>query len=315
MGPVRRTPWQRLACAASIAVLIATSPVRAQQLVPVAARAPSLASPTLLPMNRGSAHLARTTSRDVATTRDIGWPAARAIRARAPWWAPLASAALPGAGQAVLGQDRWIAFAAVEGMSWMRYAADRRDARRERRGYQRLANQVARALYSDGAPMPGSFDYYETMEKWLASGVYDAQPGGALDPESDSSTFNGAIWLLARQTYWADPDEPPILESAAYRNAVAFYERRAIRPEFRWSWRDAQLQQDLYRRGIMRSNQAYQRVAQDLAAVLANHVLSTVDAYVTVRLRRRPGVHGGETRLEATLPWPGGPPETGTAGH
>lgn len=225
----------------------------------------------------------------------------------APWWAPLASAVAPGAGQAALRQDRWIGFAAVEAAVWLRYAGDRQDARREQRAYQRLANQVARALYSSGPPMAGSFEYYETMEKWIESGVYDAQPGGDIDPETDVSTFNGAMWLLARQTYWSSPDEPPPAGSNAYRDALAFYDRRAIRPEFRWSWRNAQLQQDLYRRAILRSNAAYRRAAEDLAAVLANHVLSTVDAYVTVRLRRRPGLTGPESRLEASLPWPGGP--------
>jgi hypothetical protein len=229
-------------------------------------------------------------------------------RVRAPWWAPVVSAVVPGAGQAALRQDRWIAFAAVEAFSWLRYVSDRQEAARGRRRYQRIADQVARALYTPGDPATGSFEYYETMEKWVESGVYDAMPGGALDPEGDTTTFNGWTWRLARQTYWPDPDEAPLPESMAYRNALAFYERRAIRPEFRWSWRDAQLQQDLYRRAIFSSNAAYRRATQDLAAVLANHVLSTVDAYVTVRLRRRPGPIGDETRLEATLPGPGRPP-------
>lgn len=232
-------------------------------------------------------------------------PDARIRRERhAPWWAPVASALAPGAGQAALGQDRWLAFAAFETTALLRYAADRREGQGERRAYRRLANQVARALYTTGTPPAGGFEYYETMEKWIESGVYDARPGGAVDPETDAGTFNGSIWLLARQTYWSDPESPPVLESSAYRNAIAFYERRAIRPEYRWSWRNAQLEQDLYRRAIARSNDAFQRAAQDLAAVLANHVLSTVDAYVTVRLRRRPGPAGDEAELGAEVPWP-----------
>ena len=222
----------------------------------------------------------------------------------APWWAPLASALAPGAGQAALHQDRWIAYAAAEGVAWLRFVADRQEARREQRGYRRIANSVARALFTTGAPAAGSFEYYETMEKWAASGVYDLMPDADLQPETDSTTFNGAMWLLARQTYWANIDEPPLPESDAYRNAIAFYQRRAIRPAYRWSWLDAQLQQDLYRRTILRSNAAYRRATQDLAAVLANHVLSTVDSYVTLRLRRRPGLGGGDTWIEATVPWP-----------
>jgi hypothetical protein len=231
------------------------------------------------------------------------WNEARRDR-HAPWWAPVASALAPGSGQAALGHDRWLAYAALEGVAWLRFGADHEEARREARGYRRIADRVARALYAPGTPRAGDFEYYETMEKWIASGVYDALPDGDLQPETDESTFNGAMWLLARQTYWARVDEPPLPESEAFRNAMAFYERRAIRPEFRWSWRDAQLEQDLYRRTILRSNAASRRATQDLAAVLANHVLSTVDAYITVRLRRRAGPLGGETRIEATLPWP-----------
>ena len=235
-------------------------------------------------------------------SRDVP-PGAR-VPAPAPWWAPLASALAPGAGQAALQQDRWIAYAAAEGVAWLRFVADRQEAHREQRGYRRIANSVARALFTTGTPAAGSFEYYETMEKWAASGVYDLMPDAELQPEIDSTTFNGAMWLLARQTYWANIDEPPLPESDAYRNAIAFYQRRAIRPAYRWSWLDAQLQQDLYRRTILRSNAAYRRATEDLAAVLANHVLSTVDSYVTLRLRRRPGLGGGETWIEASVPWP-----------
>jgi hypothetical protein len=308
-----RTPALGIAVLAATSLAVASTPcLHAQRPAPVAAQGAASQAPPAFEPAADTARagvdyrMPRMTAGDVTGEPH---PLAPTSRRAAPWWAPLASAVVPGAGQAALGHDRWIAFAAVEGLSWLRYVNDRHEAHRERRGYQRLANEVARALYSTGAPAAGSFEYYETMEKWLASGVYDAQPGGALTPETDTSTFNGAIWLRARETYWADVDEPPIPESAAYQNAIAYYERRAIRPEFRWSWRDAQLQQDLFSRGILRSNAAYRRVAEDLAAVLANHVLSTVDAYVTVRLRRRPGAHGApgaETSLEATLPWPRG---------
>ena len=237
------------------------------------------------------------------TTGPVPWRGSRRS-GPAPLWAPLASALAPGSGQAAVGQDRWIAYATLEGVAWLRYIADHREARREQRAYRLIADRVARALYTTGRPPAGSFEYYETMEKWIASGVYDAVPDDGLQPETDATTYNGAMWLLARQTYWTRVDEPPLPESDAYRNAVAFYERRAIRPEYRWSWRDAQLQQDLYRRTILRSNAASRRATADLAAVLANHVLSTVDAYITVRLRRRPGPLGGDMQIEATLPLP-----------
>jgi len=227
---------------------------------------------------------------------------AQAARADAPWWAPVASAVVPGSGQAALGQDRWLAYAAVEGLSWIRYATDLRDARRERREYRSLADRVARALFGGTRPV-GSFEYYEHMERYVESGVYDAIPGGTVDPESDSTTFNGATWLLARQTYWPDPAAAPPADSPEYTRALDFYMQRAVGPEYRWSWRDAQLEQDLFRGAIARSNDAFRRSAQDVAVVLANHVLSTVDAYVTIRIRRSTERRDG-IEVEAMVPWP-----------
>ena len=225
----------------------------------------------------------------------------QASRRESPWYTPLASAALPGAGQAMLRQDRFVAYMAVEGYFWLRYFADLREARRERDAYRELANDVARAFFSEEKPV-GDFEYYERMQQYIESGVYDITPGGTLQPETDTTTFNGAVWLLARRTYWTNPELPPDPDSDAYLRAEALYRDRAITPEFRWSWRDAQLEQDLYRRTISRSNEAFRHSVQDLGVVLANHVLSTVDAYVSVRLQRsvrEPERYG----VTVSLPW------------
>jgi hypothetical protein len=151
------------------------------------------------------------------------------------------------------------------------------------------------------------------MEHFVESGAYDVQPGGALDPEPDTATYNGSVWLLARQTYWVDPAAAPPPGSAAYESALSFYRQRAVTPQYVWSWRNAELEQDVFRRTIARSNDAYRRAAQDLAVVIANHVLSTVDAYVTVRLRgrrlagdarSRTGVPAGAYGVVVALPLP-----------
>lgn len=205
---------------------------------------------------------------------------------KSDWWIPFASMAVPGAGQALLSQDRFVAYAALEGFAWLRYAADVREGRRQRTAYRALAVRVARRYYPDPRPT-GDFEYYEQMEHYIESGVFDLFPGGPLEPETDTLTFNGAMWLLARRTYWEDPAAPPAPDSPAYASAIEFYERRAVAPEFRWSWRNAQLEQDLFRRTIARSNDAFRRSIQDLGLVIANHALSTVDAYITLRLRHR----------------------------
>ena len=246
-------------------------------------------------------------ARSAAATSGFG----RGRAAEHPGWAPVASAALPGGGQAMLGQNRFVAYVALEAYAWLQYVSDSREGRRQRSAYRALARNVARSTFASDAPV-GSWEYYERMEHFVESGVYDAVPGGAIEPEPDTLTYNGSVWLLARQTYWADPEVAPDAASDAYRAAVTFYRQRAVTPSYRWSWRDAQLEQDLFRRTIARSNDAYRRAAQDLAVVIGNHVLSTVDAYATVRLRaRRPSptrapapADGGAYGLSVSLPLP-----------
>ena len=220
---------------------------------------------------------------------------------RSPWWAPLLSAVVPGGGQAILGQDRAVAYAAVEAYGWLRYISDVREARSQRDGYRALAARVARANLSDSRP-PGDFEYYERMEHFVESGVFDASGAEGVQPETDPVTYNGFIWQRARTTFWEDPTVPPPAGSDAYMAALDYYASRAIMPEFRWSWRNAQLEQDVFRRTISRSNEAFRRSIQDLGVIIANHALSTVDAYVSLRLRR---IHAGPAGvgLEASVPW------------
>ena len=227
---------------------------------------------------------------------------------RADGWPVLASAILPGAGQAMLRQDRAIIYVALEALFLARYVRGTREGNDERDRYRTLASNVARALYSDVRPV-GDFEYYERMEKYVESGVYDVLPGGELEPETDTSTFNGATWLLARQTYWADANVSPPRDSPEYARAIAFYAGRAYDRVYRWSWRNAQLEYDEYRQTIRKSNDAYKVAATDLGLLIANHVLSTVDAFVTVRLRARTVATGpGASRWEVSGSLPFGGP-------
>lgn len=225
------------------------------------------------------------------------------------WWTPLASAVIPGSGQARLAQDRFVGYLALETYSWARYAVDLREGRRQRNRYRALARDVARAAFPGPKPS-GNFDYYERMELFVESGVFDLNPGGVLQPEVDTTTFNGSLWLLARRTFWEDPDVPPPPESVGYRQAIELYTARAARPEFQWSWRNAQLEHDVFRRTIDLSNEAIRRSILDLSVILANHALSTVDAFITLRLRqRRQPTHGYSA--EIGIPWaPFGHPAT-----
>jgi hypothetical protein len=220
-----------------------------------------------------------------------------------PWYAPVASLAVPGLGQAILNENRALAYMVVELYAGLEFVAWRTEGRRRRTEYRRLAADVARSVFTTDAPV-GPFSYYETMRNFVASGAFDRVPGGELDPEIDESTFNGSLWRLARETYWTNPAIQPPEESAAYRNAVSLYLQRAILPEYQWSWRDAALEHDLYKRTIQRSNTSFRRAQEFVGILIANHVLSMVDAIATVRVRYPTDATNGSWAIDASVPWP-----------
>ncbi len=218
------------------------------------------------------------------------------------WWVPIASAVVPGTGQALLGQNRFIAYLAVEGFAFLGYLDQHREQLSERDRFESLASNVARASFPGSQPI-GPWAYYELLEHWKSSGVFDLVPGGTFTPEADITTYNGAAWLLARQTYWNDPNVQPDPNSSEYRKALAFYIARAVQPQFRWSWQNAQLQQDVYIQSIEHANQAARDARVQLGILIANHMLSMVDAYVTLRVHGGLGAPGSPTSLTATIPW------------
>lgn len=223
------------------------------------------------------------------------------VNPRSPALVAVASAILPGAGQAMMRQKRSIVYVALEAGGVAYYVSQRRQGGRERQRYRNLARAVARAQLSPDGPA-GSWDYYERMEKYISSGEYDLNPGGSVDPETNWETFNGAIWLLARQTYWRDASVPPAPGSTEYRAALDFYVSRAVKPEFRWSWSGAPQAFQQYRLAIASSNSAFRRAEQIVSVVLANHFLSAIDAYASLKLRvGRDG--DGVTALVASWPF------------
>ena len=265
------------------AVLIATcglfamltaSVVLAQAAVPVALQSATGRSAST-PELRGEGDGPRLTDRSWLSP----------VSDRAPWWAPVLSAVVPGAGQFAMGQQRSVGYLVAEGYLIVQQVRARRDANRDRDAYRALAFDVARQQFGGERPR-GSWDYYESMEKYLESGTYDRVPGGVLDPETDESTYNGARWLLARQTYWLNPAVAPAVGSPEYQRALSFYESRAVRPAYRWSWRDAQLERDVYAQTIASANRSGQRAVNYVGLIGANHLVSLIDAYVNVRVRR-----------------------------
>lgn len=202
---------------------------------------------------------------------------------QAGWVRPLASAILPGTGQLLAGQERGAVYLVLDAALLVRFAGFQTEARREGNRYRDLAFVVARGAY---APQlrDTTFEYFEQMGRYVESGPFDTDPGPTLSPPTDESSYNGRIWRLARETYFTDPDQSPDPASEEYQRALAFYQSRAIGPNFQWSWRNAGLEQDLFRQTIRNSDEAFRAATRQLGLLLANHVLSAVDAFVSHRL-------------------------------
>jgi hypothetical protein len=226
-------------------------------------------------------------------THDLSvWPQERPI---APGVAFLASAAVPGAGQFLQGADRWFGYAVIEVWSILSWLDHRADGRAFERSYRDLAWSTARRA-SDPPRRDSVFEYYEDMTRFTASGAFDRdarEPG--IQPELDRETFNGELWLLARELYTSDAE------------ALAYYASRAIVPTYAWAWGDSNLERQAFVETIRESDEAYRHATTALGVLLANHMVSAVDALVLARLQaagsepRRLRLHSGLT------PGPRGP--------
>jgi len=196
---------------------------------------------------------------------------------------PLLSLAVPGAGQLAAHQDRGAVYLAVELYTLARVLQLNHDGNAAGGRFRDLAFDVARRGFT-AVRRDTVFEYYEMMERFTESGEFDRDPGPALAPESDPTTFNGSVWLLARRTFWADPNTPPDPSSPEYAAALQFYEQHAVGPGFRWSWRNAAAQQQVFRQTIAQSDHAFRSAQSHLGVLLANHVASAVDALISSRL-------------------------------
>jgi hypothetical protein len=220
-----------------------------------------------------------------------GWPQERTV---APGVAFLASAAVPGAGQYLQSADRWFGYAIVEAWGVLTWLDQRSAARTFERRYRDLAWSVARR--ASAPPRRDSvFEYYEDMTRFLASGAFDAdgsEPG--IQPELDRETFNGDLWSLAQELYTDDAQ------------ALAYYQSRAVVPTYAWAWGDSNLERQVFVEIIRESDEAFRHATTALGVLVANHMVSAVDALVLARLRAA-GPDERRLRLRSGLvPGPGG---------
>lgn len=216
------------------------------------------------------------------------WPDRVAAQRVRDWARPFASLVVPGTGQLLAGEDRGAVYIAAELFIVSRYVQLAREGRRESRRFRDLAFDIARRSYAT-VRRDTVFEYYEQMERFTESGAYDADPGSAFVPEADPTTYNGSIWLLARRTFWADPNVQPSPTDTAYQNAIAFYRQRAVGPGYQWSWSNASLEHQVFRDAIRHSDTAFRRAQNQIGLVLANHVISAVDALISSRIAAATG--------------------------
>ncbi|HWP37415.1 MAG TPA: hypothetical protein VNL18_07665, partial [Gemmatimonadales bacterium] len=177
-----------------------------------------------------------TQAQDDSTASASGVLAFFSAPQRAAWARPLASAVAPGLGQLLGGQDRGAVYLVTEIYLFARFVSEQREARREADQFRDLAFEVARRPFGPGV-RDTAFGYFEEMAQFIESGPFDTDPGAPLVPPGDERTFNGHIWRLARETFFQNPDSLPPPQAEEYQRALEFYRRRAVGPNFQWSWR------------------------------------------------------------------------------
>jgi hypothetical protein len=200
---------------------------------------------------------------------------------RSPGRATLYSTVIPGAGQHLLGQKRKWAYLALEAAGWFFYVDRRSSGGDLKAAYRDFAWEEARIQLAPR--VDGDFDYYETLTKWGQSGAFDADPGSnGIQPEEDPATFNGSIWRLATGLFLpGGPSTPP--SDPQYQRALAYYQERGYGTDFLWDWNGTGTAQDEYADLISASDERYRQATNVLGAIIANHVVSAVDAFLSAR--------------------------------
>lgn len=186
-----------------------------------------------------------------------------------------------------MGQRRKWVYLALEVVGWVAYANRRSEGNRFRDRYRDFAWDQARLQL--GPRIDPGFDYYETLTNWDRSGVYDSDSRAPeIQPETDPTTFNGAIWGLAAQLFLeGNTAAPP--STPEYDRAIQYYATRAYGTEFLWDWSGTGAAQDEFAGLIVSSDDRFRQATNVLGGIIANHVVSAVDAFVSARSNARVG--------------------------
>lgn len=193
----------------------------------------------------------------------------------------LLSLALPGAGQLREGEGRGWGYLALEAAAWTVWIERRHRGGELRTRYRDLA--WAEGRIRNGPRVDGDFPYYEALSTWTRSGAFDADPSiPGVQPETDPATYNGSIWSLAQGLFLPPGASNP--ENEARRRALEYYRERAYGETFLWDWSGRPEAQSRLSHLIEESDDRFRQATVVLGAVLANHLASAVDAYLTTSL-------------------------------
>jgi hypothetical protein len=196
---------------------------------------------------------------------------------------PLVSLVLPGAGQHVLGQNRKWAYLALEVAGWAFFVERRRAGGDYRERYRDFAWQYGRI--QSAARVDGDFEYYERLAHWTRSGAFDRDAGApGVQPELDDTTFNGSVWSLATRIFLGEAQNVPETDPA-YQGALAYYGEEAYETALLWDWSGAPGAQSEYTHLLDTSDSRFRQATTVLGVIIANHVLSATDAYLSARGR------------------------------
>ncbi|GEM_PF-5196394 len=226
----------------------------------------------------------------------------------------LLSALLPGSGQLYRGQRRGFAYVAAEIVSVTAWAFFKNEGNNNRDEYIDFARVNARETLAANDPwynviqdrinpnLQGDWDYYEHMRNYRRSGRYDRDLNNDytltgnlrdLDPETEyTDSFNNRQWGIARINYFeSDPENPDALVGTSADTVAAkeFYAATATSFDMAWDWGTPEqnplstVNWNQYKDIIHDANTAFRRASFSLGLLLANHVISTIDSYISVR--------------------------------
>ena len=218
----------------------------------------------------------------------ITWRATPSTEARSPLQSSEAgvgpaalSLVVPGVGQHVLGQRRKWVYLGLEVAGWA-FFLERRSAGSDYRDrYRDFAWENGRVQGS--TRVDGDFTYYETLSHWARSGAFDSDANtSGIQPEMDASTYNGAIWSLAARLFLPSGTTVPETDPT-YQNALAYYSYKAYGDAMLWDWSGALGAQAEFSALVEKSDSRFRQATTLLGVVLANHLLSAGDAFVSAR--------------------------------